>query len=158
MADRKLELEMLRAFLNSKGLLAVDDSIRNISEPFTLIGNQDSSLLIHKGEKIWLKGITIQPVIGTTGIIRLRRSSDDKVILPLAIEKKGASGVSSSFNMPIEAGDSVYVDIVDANISDENFIGISYLPDNVYEWYENDVLGDSEGFLIVTNDNERIGI
>jgi len=131
MADRVLEKNMIPSYLRDKGLLVVDNSFRNVSEPFTFIGNYTGEVLLQPTEKIWIKAIAIYPVTGNSAIIRVKRSTDDKTILPLSVTQQNKGGVSSSFNMPIEAGESVYVDIENAS-GDENFIGISYLPDKVF--------------------------
>lgn len=110
------------------GVLSVEEGVNFKSVPTLFIGNVTDRVLVtpNPGCRLKLKSIVIL-CEGGVGKVKIYRSSDNSVILPMYLESNKTSNTSSSFNMILEPDEYIYVTTDGVQAGSEVFIGITYI-------------------------------
>ena len=112
----------------SRPFLVSSNGFYNESVPTLIVGNVTGQTLVapSAGHKLTIKGITILGN-GNSGDVKLKRSSDDAVILPGYFSAQSRANTSAALNIKLGVDEFVYVDTDSRGASDETFVGVSYI-------------------------------
>lgn len=113
--------------INGERYIKTEEGCGHISYGHEFIGDLSDFVMITPtpGHKIYIKGITILGD-GVSGIVRLKRSSDGKTILPCYFSAHNHASTSSDLNFEILETESILID-TDSRGSVYSFVGVSYL-------------------------------